>query len=349
MVRSNHTYKTGAEFRTEGYPVENLGNTTGTYVFAADQTSLPYLNGSVLAGGQTPGFGYASFLLGDVKQVSINNPVYPKLGKNQLGVYVQDSWKITRKFTMDYGLRYDYSTYLREQYGRAPFFSPTTPNPALDNILGAAQFDGNGPGHCNCSLAKNYPWAFGPRLGIAYQINSKTVFRGGFGIVYTGTDQNNGAATTLGASTNAVVAPAFGSAVTTLLAGIPHSFDPAPWPNYNPGLYNEVSPTPVAFGTYSLDPQAGRPARQYQWSAGFQHQLMRDLGVEAQYVGNRGIWWNSLGQLNLNAIQDSRLADVGLSLNNPANVALLPTACRASRCTRTTLTATASIPTPHSC
>ncbi len=323
LVRGNHTYKMGAEFRLEGYPVENLGNTTGSYVFAADQTSLPYLNGNVLAGGQTPGFGYASFLLGDVKQVSINNPVYPKLGKNQLGVYAQDSWKVNRKFTLDYGLRYDYSTYLREQYGRAPFFSPDTPNPALNNILGAAQFDGSGAGHCNCSLAKNYPLAFGPRLGGAYQINSKTVFRAGFGVVYTGTDQNNGAATTLGGSTNAVVAPAFGSAITTLSAGIPRSFDPAPWPNLNPGLYNMVSKTPVAYGTYSLDPQAGRPARQYQWSAGFQRQLMKDLGVEAEYVGNRGIWWNSLGQLNLNAIQDYRLSAVGLSLNNPANVALL--------------------------
>jgi hypothetical protein len=323
MVRGNHTYKTGAEFRVEGYPVENLGNTTGSYVYAADQTSLPYLNGSVLAGGQTPGFGYASFLLGAVKQVSIANPVYPKLGKNQLGVYVQDSWKVTRKFTFDYGLRYDYSTYLREQYGRAPFFSPTTPNPALGNILGAAHFDGSGPGHCDCSLAKNYPLAFGPRLGGAYQINSKTVFRAGFGIVYTGTTANNGAATTLGASSNTVVAPAFGSAITTMSAGIPRNFDPAPWPNLNPSLYNTVSPTPVPYGAYWFDPNAGRPARQYQWSAGFQRQIMRDLGVEAEYVANRGIWWNSLGQLNLNAIPESRIAGAGLNINNPADVALL--------------------------
>jgi hypothetical protein len=323
MVRGNHTYKTGAELRIEGYPVENLGNTTGSYVFAGDQTSLPYLNGSVLAGGQTPGFGYASFLLGAVKQVSINNPVYPKLGKTQLGLYVQDSWKVTRKLTFDYGLRYDYSTYLKEQYGRAPFFSPTTPNPALGNILGAAQFDGSGAGHCNCTLAKNYPWAFGPRLGVAYQINAKTVFRGGFGIVYNGSAANNGAATTLGASSNTVVAPAFGSAITTMSAGIPRNFDPAPWPNFNPGLYNTVSPTPVPYGAVWLDPNAGRPARQYQWSAGFQRQLMKDLGVEAEYVGNRGIWWQSLGQDNLNAIPYARLAAAGLNPNNSADMALL--------------------------
>jgi hypothetical protein len=160
-------------------------------------------------------------------------------------------------------------------------------------------------------------------LGGAYQINSKTVFRAGFGIVYTGTTANNGAATTLGASSNTVAAPAFGSAVTTMAAGIPQSFDPAPWPNLNPSLYNLVSPTPVPYGAYWLDPNAGRPARQYQWSAGFQRQILPDLGIEAEYVGNRGIWWNSLGQLNLNATPESRIAAAGLNINNPADVALL--------------------------
>ncbi|HEY7337595.1 MAG TPA: TonB-dependent receptor [Bryobacteraceae bacterium] len=321
MVRGDHTYKFGAELRIEGYPVENLSNTTGSYVYAADQTSLPYLNGQTF-GGQTPGFGYASFLLGDVKQVSIANPVFPRLGKHQIGLFAQDSWKVTRRFTLDYGLRYDYSTYLQEQYGRAPFFSGITPNPAVGNILGAAIFDGHGPGHCNCYLAKNYPWGFGPRLGLAYQINDKTVFRAGFGIVYTGTEANNGAATTLGGSTNTVVAPTFGTAITTMSAGIPTNFDPAPWPNLNPGLYN-ITSTPVPYGTDWLDPNAGRPARQYQWSLGFQRQVLRDLGVEVEYVGNRGIWWESLGQVNLNAIPLSRLAAAGLNVNNPSDVALL--------------------------
>ena len=124
-----------------------------------------------------PGFAYASFLLGLVNNVSIANPIDPRLGKKVFGAYVQDSWKVTRKLTVDYGLRYDYSTYLQEEHGRNPYFSPTTPNPALGGILGAVEFEGSGPGHCNCNLAKNYPWAFGPRLGVAYQITPKTVFR----------------------------------------------------------------------------------------------------------------------------------------------------------------------------
>src|SRR6202040_4211964 len=114
-----------------------------------------------------------SFLLGLVNNGNIAYPVELRHGKNQTGLYVQDSWKITRRLTFDYGLRYDYSTYLREQYGRAPFFSRTAPNPTVGGIPGAVIFDGSGDGHCNCSLAKNYPWAFGPRLGFAYQLNTK--------------------------------------------------------------------------------------------------------------------------------------------------------------------------------
>jgi hypothetical protein len=99
------------------------------------------------------GFGYASFLLGQVDSINMSNPDTAAMGKKQLGIYAQDTWKVTSRFTLDYGLRYDYSTYLRAQYGRAPEFSPTTLHPKLRNS-GAAIYDGEGPGRCNCDIAK---------------------------------------------------------------------------------------------------------------------------------------------------------------------------------------------------
>jgi Carboxypeptidase regulatory-like domain/TonB dependent receptor len=320
-VKNNHTFKMGSSFRTEGYIAILQSNTSGSYVFSNAQTSLPYLNGATLQ-GLSPGFPYASFLLGDVQQVSISQPTEPRIGKHQLGIYAQDSWKITRKLTFDYGLRYDYSTWLREQYGRNPVFSTSTPNPAVGNILGAVIFNGNGPGHCNCQIAHNYPYAGAPRLGLAYQINSKTVFRGGFGIIYGGTEGNQNS--NYGGSSNTVVAPSYGAAVTTLSVGIPTAFDPPPWPNLNPGQFN-VTPTPVNLGASAplLDPNAGRPPRQYQWSLGFQREIIRDLAVDLYYVGNRGIWWESTALENPNAISSSRLSAFGVSLNNPTQVALL--------------------------
>ena len=317
-VKNNHTFKFGGEIRLEGYPAYIESNTSGSYTFAADQTSLPYLNGTTL-NGLTPGFGYASFLLGDVKTVSISNPVVPRLGKHELGFYAQDSWKATRKLTIDYGLRYDYSTYLQEEHGRDTFFSPTTPNPATGDLPGAVIFEGNGPGHCNCDLAKNYPWGFGPRLGVAYQITNKTVMRGGFGIIYDSTEANNNISGSLANSTNTVTAPSFGAAITTLSAGIPAAYNPPPWPNLNPGQFN-ITGTPVSLASPFvpfLDPNAGRPPRQYQWSIGVQRELATNLVVEATYIGQRGIWWQSPGLLNINEVSQARLASLGLTAASP--------------------------------
>jgi len=107
-VRNNHSYKFGSEFRTEGYPPIVDGNTDGVYTFSAAETGQPFQSASVI--GANVGFSYASFLLGLVDQVQMSNPTRPRMGKKQLGLYAQDTWKVTRKFTLGYGLRYAYST-----------------------------------------------------------------------------------------------------------------------------------------------------------------------------------------------------------------------------------------------
>src|SRR5262245_58966624 len=317
-VKNNHSYKFGSEFRTEGYPPRVRGNTSGSYNFSAAQTGQPFQTTAV--GGANVGFAYASFLLGQVNEVSISNPTFPRLGKNQLGIYFQDSWKVTRTLTLDYGLRYDYSTYLREQYGRAPQFSPTTIHPTL-GIPGAAIYDGDGPGRCNCDIARNYPYAFGPRFGMAYQIAPKTVFRIGIGVVYGGTAVNNNAAGGLASSTASSTA-AFGQSITTLATGIPVSFRPRPWPTYDSAFYPTSAPTPGSAPTW-MDPGAGRPPRQIQWSVGFQREVGPNLVVEAAYVGNRGVWWQAPALLNLNANTPERLKSFGLDINNSNDLTLL--------------------------
>jgi hypothetical protein len=321
-VRNNHTFKFGSEFQTQGYPPKVNGNTLGTYAFSPSETGQPFQ--TVPVGGFLSGFSYASFLLGQVDTISISRLTTPRMGKKQLGLYAQDTWKVTRKLTLDYGLRYDYSTYLREQYGRAPEFSPTTPNPAVGGRLGAAIYDGSsGPGRCNCDIAHNYPFAFGPRLGVAYQINAKTVLRAGFGIVYGGTATNNNAASGLAGSSATTSPSSFGFPVTTLAAGYPTSAYPPDWPNTSAGQFPTSAPNPGVFGGAFMDQNSGRPARQYQWSAGLQREIFRDMVVEAAYVANRGIWWQSPGLLNLNANTPSSLAAYGLDINSQADRTLL--------------------------
>ena len=323
-VKDNHTYKFGGELRLDGAASTLYTNTNGTYNFAADQTGLPYISASGgQVGGGTVGFPYASFLLGSVSSVRIAPINNIRLGKHQIGLFAQDTWKVTRRLTLDYGLRYDYQTYQKEQYGRLANFSPATPNPSAGGLLGAVIFEGNGPGRCNCDFAKNYPWAFGPRLGVAYQITPKTVLRVGVGIVYASIADSNGANQGSLTAPQAVSSPTPGDAVMTLRNGIPVA--PLPFPNYDVGQFPQPGYATTAGGTPLVfyDRNAGRPPRQWQWSFGIQREISQNFAVEVSYVGNRGVWWNSPGLVDPNAITIGRLQAYGLDINNAADRTLL--------------------------
>jgi hypothetical protein len=330
-VRGNHTYKAGGEVYYLAIPAIPYTNTNGAYTFSANETNQPYLVGRTFTGG-APGFPYASFLLGDVDSYAIAAAAEYRQAKSQWGLFLQDSWKVSRKLTLEYGLRWDYGTYFSEEHGRASNFSPTTPNPTLGGYPGAFLFEGSGAGHCNCSFAKNYPYAIGPRLGMAFQIDPKTVLRAGVGVIYnqTGTTQLGYAAAGV-ATTATYGSPGSGVPATTLSAGIPAANEPS-WPVFSAGIFpskpigGQALPTGVGF----LDPNAGRPARQIQWSISLQREILRDLVIQASYVGNVGAWWNSGVLEDLNAITPQMLAARGLNITNSADQALLLTTLSSS-------------------
>jgi hypothetical protein len=323
-VRGNHSYKVGAEMYFLAIPSIPYTGTNGVYNFSASETNQPYLVGQNF-GGLTAGFPYASFLLGAVDSYSIAAQAEFRQSKSQWGVFIQDSWKISRKLTMDYGLRWDYGTYFSEEHGRASNFSPVTPNPKLGGYPGAFLFEGSGTGHCDCSFAHNYPFALGPRLGIAYQADQKTVIRGGFGVIYNqvGTTQLGYAAAGVATTAN-YSSPGLGQPAMTLTGGIPPQNEPQ-WPVFSNGIFpsKPIGNQPLPAGIGMLDPNAGRPARQMQWSLSIQREIFRDLVVQASYVGNLGAWWNSTTLENLNALTPQMLAARGLNVNSAADEKLL--------------------------
>jgi hypothetical protein len=322
-VRGNHTYKAGGEVRVDSNASTLFTYTNGIYTFAPDETALPYLQNATTGGGNL-GFPYASFLLGLVDSVRIANVENIKLGKHQLGLFVQDTWKITRKLTLDYGIRWDYSTYLKEHNGELAQFSPVTPNPSAGGLPGAVIFEGDGPGRCNCTFAKNYPYAIGPRLGVAYQIMDKTVLRAGWGVVYSGTGDSNGGTQGGLTAPAAVKSPAFGTPTMVLQQGIP--FAAAPFPNFDPGQYPQAGYATQQAPLVWYDQNAGRPARQVQWSVGIQRELAKNLAIEASYVANRGAWWYAPGLIDENALTTQAIAAHGLDINNAADQNLLKSA-----------------------
>jgi hypothetical protein len=328
-VTGNHSFKAGGELIVEGLPTLNYTRASGTFTFAGFQSSIgSWQDGRGL--NSTTGFPYASFLLGRSNALNLSEVTNSRLGNHSFAFYIQDSWKVTRKLTFNYGLRYDYVTLLREQYGRMQSAAFDKPNPIAGNRLGTVIYEAT----CGCQFNKNYPWAFGPRLAVAYQIEPKTVLRAGAGIAY-GSSPNNAFLSLSVPDFYTVGPPAYEDPATLLPDGNPYGvgnrFGNAPikWPDFSPHYPIETAPGIRAPQSpfISIDRNAGRPPRIFQWSIGLQREVRPNLMVEAAYVGNRGAWWTAplLAAQNYNALTPEGLRAVGIDITNATDRALLTT------------------------
>lgn len=314
-VHGNHTSKLGGEWRLASWTDRNSRGAQGVYQFQPNETSDPYLNSTSLTGNGVAGStgnAYASFLLGQVDTASVNSIQDPQLRRTAWGLFIQDTWKVSHKLTLDYGLRWDLQNWGHEIHYRWTEFGPTVPNPVTGN-LGAILYSGYGAGRCNCTFSSAYPYSIAPRIGVAYQLDSKTVFRGGAGVTYApiGTLAYITNASLLGVGYNNInfPSPSFGLPTTALSQGLTYNPGQLTAASLNPGLYSAASGAPSSAPFY-IDPNAGRAPRILQWSMGVQRQVFRDLVVEANYVGNRGAW---LTQNNTSSNLDG-----GLNTVNPA-------------------------------
>lgn len=329
-VHGAHTYKFGAETKQNVYSDVNIQGAQGQYTFNNGPTAIPYLGTSSVGGGAI-GAGYASFLLGQVTVSNVNAPRDTQLRNQVWSAYAQDEWKLSRKLTLNYGIRWDFTPMAHELHNNQAEIGPTTPNPSAGNLPGGYIFAGNGPGRCNCQFSRNYPYGFAPRLGVAYQINPKTVFRAGWGFTYSAGDSwgyLNGGMPVSGLGFNSVSnSTGYGSAVSQLANGI--QYDPSVLyaKTLNPGVAptpGSLSPAP-GWAAQFLDPDGGRPSRVNQWNIALERQISPSMTVEAAYVGNRGVWEQAQGLLALNSISPARLQAYGLDITNPNTRTLLTT------------------------
>jgi hypothetical protein len=306
-VRGGHTYKIGADWRYERYPnyprSSLTSNTTGTYNFSTSMTQQPALQ-SVPTNSGFHGFEFASFLLGGISSTTQWAPVAYENRKYQTALFLQDSWKVTRRLTLDYGVRWDYGSYPREQYGRNGSVGLAIPNPAASGRPGALQFEAT----CKCNFADNYPYAIGPRLGAAYQWNEKTVVRAAIGVVYNATA--NPAAGVTASAASATLPAGSGQIIGLFKDGMPANAR-AVWPSFDPAVGQGIG-TVIAMPQL-LDRNAGRPARLTQWNISLQREIYRNLVVEASYIGNRGVWWSAPSLATLNALSEDTLRRYGFT------------------------------------
>jgi hypothetical protein len=333
-VKGNHTYKLGATALFEGLPTVTTGRAQGEYEFSQVETSDPWQFGLPFTTTASSGFGYASFFLGLADGNQIGRVADLRLGYHAYSLYLQDSWKVTRKLTFEYGLRWDYANLWNEEHGRMQSAGFAIPNPTVGGRIGAPEYMAT----CHCQFAETYPYSIGPHLGVAYQITPKTVFRAGGAISY-GSESDDAGVNHSAADYLSLGTPAYGQPAAILKYG--DTYGPGnvygnpvlTWPSSF--LSTAYSPAPTASGVIppaapfiSIARNAGRLPRIFQWSIGLQRQVTPNLVVEAAYVGNRGAWWVApeIAALNYNALTpQGLLSQYGINVTNPTDAKLLNT------------------------
>lgn len=282
-----HTIKAGADARRIHYITQNNGNVL-RFVSNNDFTRRIWNQGDA-----TSGDGFATFLLGTPTFARSDYPLFPFFRQWYIAPYIQDDWKVTRRLTLNLGLRWDFNVAPTEKHNRQTAgFDAATPSPVvgllgqgaltaypnLRNLTGALTFAGvNRP-----TNSADMDWSnIQPRIGAAYQVSNKLVVRGGWGLYYL--NPTNAWLQTAGFST-------FTDGVVSANDGR------TPVPNYlnNPfpgGILTPPGAAPaglsfVGRGFDWFNRDFAIPSTQ-QFSAGFQYQISRSSALEVSYVGSR--------------------------------------------------------------
>jgi hypothetical protein len=202
-VKGSHTLTFGISIQWQQINNANPATYTGLLWLpynAASTAGFQKADGSpggASLNANTSGYSYASFLLGAVGSATVGGAP-PSLGLqpvSELGgryrpiaPYIGDTWKVNSKLTIDAGLRWDYLPPYHEVKDRWSFMNPNLTNPAT-GTMGAMQFAGNNGGggaSCNCRTPVSTYWKnWGPRLGVTFSPDDKTVFRAGIGRVFS--------------------------------------------------------------------------------------------------------------------------------------------------------------------
>lgn len=242
-----------------------------------------------LTPNQNQGNAIASLLTGWAGNGSGNTSagdlsIHPSVAEKsrETSFFVQDDWKVSSRLTLNLGLRWEISTPYTDRYNRlqiANFTADTGVSvPGIGEIRGVDQFATSSRRHSNTDWTN-----FGPRLGLAFQLNPKTVLRGGAGIYY-GVNY---------ATSYQDLGPAFRTDLPyepTLDNGLTQYATLAnPFPFGNVGAQGRIYGKLANWGfpANSNQSETFRNANIYQWAASVQRELPGRQVIEVAYSANR--------------------------------------------------------------
>jgi len=312
-VRGQHEFKFGGEGRLHQINHGNPGWPAGDFTFdfsstsqfatqfGTDNSGLPASGGDAMASFLT-GVGSPNFGAGGCTpcQQGFNNFVSTQ--SFQYAAFVQDNYRVTPQLTLNLGIRYELNTPRTERYNRMNSLDP--------NALSPLQI-GPQPGCLSCYPLRgvevfaspgnryNYeldPTSIQPRFGFAYQLPSKFVLRGGYGIYYS--TPRSGASGTgpwgfqgfniqppwLTTHNSDLVTPWNTLSNTSCQFSAPFPCSVAPPPGNSLGAFNDIGFAAVG----PIKAVSRNIPYEQTWSFGFQKELPAKILLEANYVGKKG-------------------------------------------------------------
>jgi len=292
-----HTLRMGGEYRIKQDNNRALGNYSGIFNFANAWTRGPLDNSPVSPIGQ----GMASFLFGLPTGGGLDLNDSAAETSDYMGIYFNDDWKVSRKLTLNLGLRYELEGPIRERFNRsnrgldlntlnpaneaarAAYARSPIPEVPVDQfqLRGGILFAGvNGLPRTMWDTDGNN---LSPRIGAAYQLNAKTVLRGGYGIFFQPLGSDVEDVDQIGYSQRTNLNPSTDNGLTfraTLANPFPGGYVSPQ--RETAGLATNLG---LALGTFY---EGRKNAYMQRWSFNIQRQISGNLLVEIGYMGNRG-------------------------------------------------------------
>jgi Carboxypeptidase regulatory-like domain len=311
-ITGKHSLKAGYDGRMLRINVWEA-RAAGTFNFNAGFTQGP----NPTAASATAGYGLASFLLGTGSDGNFYQN-WKNVASQSFyqAFYIQDDWRVTRKLTLNIGIRYDFDTPRTERYDRLSWFDPGLRSPLAGKVAGFPNLNGglrfvavDG----NDRTQFNGDWNnIAPRLGFAYQVDNRTAIRGGFAQLFG--PSTLAAQGTVGPYGFRVETPW----VTTLDNGLtPYNTLRNPFPAGFPPVPGASQGALTAIGSLLEAPLSNtNTPYTLQYNLTIQHELPGRILIETAFVGNRGRQLSRGGEggYTLNQVDPQYLA-LGSALN----------------------------------
>ncbi|MEO7144598.1 MAG: TonB-dependent receptor, partial [Bryobacteraceae bacterium] len=271
----NHDVRFGVEFKDTHNFADSANMPRGSFTFTGQFTSK--------TPGQGKGSELADLLLGQTATAGLGTFQVMHLRNHYYGLFVNDSWKVTPRLTVNLGLRYELQTPWWERDNAQTNFDVDPRSPAYGTLVPAQSGS-----YLNRTFVNLEKTNFAPRAGLAYRIGANTVLRGAFGIFYgfPGYTGNNDSGT---ANPPYLVNVVQTSPTTAAVSSVPLAA------GFSAGLLNPVNLNNP--NVYSISTIFPMPVVD-QWNFSVQRQLGSGNSVTLSYVGSSSSDLSGLTDLN---------------------------------------------------